>query len=289
VDNFLVGDDTHKKFRDNEDFVEIVGDISDEATWLRAFKYKPQYVINLAGIVGDPACLNDLKRSFKVNAEASEIGARVANVYNVKKFIHASTCSIYGNQKGVLDEKSPQTPVDFYGQTKLSAERLVERQLPIETRIFLRFGTAYGFSNRMRFDLVVNSLTRKGYWDKNLTIFGTGKQRRPFTHCYDLARACVFFVENDSYLGVFNVVGENFEIGEIAKLINNDLDDVSLENIEKMEDFRDYEVTSNVLTALGFEFKFNVKRGIHEIIQKFKNNELLECKEDKYYNDKLGA
>ncbi|GAG70024.1 unnamed protein product, partial [marine sediment metagenome] len=170
-------------------------------------KYIQQYdvIVNLAAIVGDPACLLDTNLAIDINCIGTRLIAELCKKYN-KKIVHISTCSIYGSEPNVLmKEEDESFPIDFYGQTKYTQERIV-REICSEDFCVLRLGTAYGLSPRMRYDLVVNTFAARAAKFNKITVFG-GEQERPFVHIRDISRAIVHVIKNNLN-GIFNIRGE---------------------------------------------------------------------------------
>jgi len=134
------------------------------------------FVVNLAAIVGDQACLIDTRLTLRTNCQGIQHIVELCNKFN-KKIIHLSTCSLYGAAEELLSENSQIFPVDFYGQTKYQQERYVLENAM--NYCVLRLGTAYGHSPRMRFDLVVNTFIAQAFFKEKIIVFG-GNQWRPF-------------------------------------------------------------------------------------------------------------
>ncbi len=146
-------------------------------------------VIHLGGIVGDPACALDEKLTIDINIMATRMIAEVAKGSGVRTFIFASTCSVYGANDQMLDEKSELNPVSLYARSKIASERVLLNMADENfSPVILRLSTIYGLSGRTRFDLVVNLLTAKAFVDGEITIYG-GNQWRPFLHVEDAAKA----------------------------------------------------------------------------------------------------
>jgi len=220
-------------------------------------------IVNLAAIVGDPACLIDTNLAIDINC----IGAR--NIAEIcKKFkkyiVHISTCSIYGSEPNKLvKEEDEGFPIDFYGQTKYTQERLI-REICEDNHCILRLGTAYGLSPRMRYDLVVNTFAARALKFKKITIFG-GEQERPFVHIRDISRAIVHAIKNNLH-GVYNVRGDNLsllKLGEIVREITN----CEIEINRNIVDKRSYMVDNTKLVITGFEFKYGIEDAVREIIK----------------------
>ncbi len=220
-------------------------------------------VVNLAAIVGDPACLIDTNLAIDINC----LGARnVAEICKkLKKFIiQISTCSIYGSEPNKLvKEEDEGFPIDFYGQTKYTQERLV-REICIDNHCILRLGTAYGLSPRMRYDLVVNTFAARAARFNKITVFG-GEQERPFVHIRDISRAIAHVIKNNLH-GVYNIRGENLSLlnlGEIVRETTN----CEIEINRNIVDKRSYMVDNSKIVNAGFEFKYTIKNAVEEIIK----------------------
>jgi nucleoside-diphosphate-sugar epimerase len=167
-------------------------------------KYIPDYdvIVNLAAIVGDPACLTDTNLAIDINCIGTRNVAEVCKSHK-KKIVHVSTCSVYGSEPNkVVKEENEGFPIDFYGQTKYTQERIV-REVNSDNNCVLRLGTAFGLSPRMRYDLVVNTFAARAVRFNEITVFG-GQQERPFVHIRDISRAIVHVIKKD-LKGIYNV------------------------------------------------------------------------------------
>lgn len=139
-------------------------------------------IIHLAGLVGDPACAIDKEFTIHMNVVSTKIIKELSKAFNVKKFIFASSCSVYGASDDIVDESSKLNPVSLYAKTKIDSE--VELLNDSNTNfhpIILRLATVFGHSRRPRFDLVTNFFTAQGYNDGTITVTGSN-QWRPFIH-----------------------------------------------------------------------------------------------------------
>jgi len=208
LDNHLYKDLTPKN-----PFIET--DIRDKKNLEKIVK-NYDIIINLASIVGDPACLTDTNLAIDINCIGYRILSEVCNKLK-KKVIHISTCSIYGSEVNkIIKEEEEGFPIDFYGQTKYTQERII-KDICKDNYCILRLGTVYGLSPRMRYDLVVNAFAARSIRDGYINVFG-GEQERPFVNIQDVARAVVHVIEN-SLKGVYNVGGDNLSILKLSELI----------------------------------------------------------------------
>jgi len=223
---------------------------------------KYDVIVNLAAIVGDPACLIDTNLAIDINC----IGARnVAEICRkLKKFIvHISTCSVYGSEPNkIVKEEDEGFPIDFYGQTKYTQERLI-REICTDNHCILRLGTAYGLSPRMRYDLVVNAFVAKAIKFKKITVFG-GEQERPFVHIRDISRAIIHVIKNNLN-GIYNLRGENLSLLKLGEIVR-DITNCEIEINRNIVDKRSYMVDSSKIMNTGYEFRYNVADAVKEII-----------------------
>ena len=129
--------------------------------------------MHLGEIVGDPATALDEQLTQEINMAATRLVAEAAKGYGARRFIYASSCSVYGAGSEILSEQSALKPVSLYARTKIGAERaLLALNGPDFHPVILRLSTVYGLSFRPRFDLVINILTAKAVRDGEITIFG---------------------------------------------------------------------------------------------------------------------
>jgi dTDP-4-dehydrorhamnose reductase len=251
IDNDIMGlHDWNNKLNilNSEDLVKIREIIKDS-----------DVVVNLAAIVGDQACLEDTKLAMETNCQGVQNIVKICNELN-KKIIHTSTCSLYGFNDELLSEKSQVFPVDFYGQTKYQQERYILENS--KDYCVFRLGTAYGWSPRMRFDLVVNTFLAKTFFKEKISVDG-GNQWRPFVHIRDVSRAIIF-------------AGES---GMIP------LKDITVEINEMKQDPRNYKVENNKILNEGFIFKWNLEKGIEEVLLNMRS--IKDYKDSKYSNYKM--
>ncbi|MBI2013525.1 MAG: NAD-dependent epimerase/dehydratase family protein [Candidatus Colwellbacteria bacterium] len=251
-----------------------------------------QAVVHLAAIVGEAACAADQELAIRTNYLAAVNVARMAKSYGIKRFIFFSTCSTYGkaHNEDVVDESSPLHPVDFYGETKIYAERDIMRLADHNfSPTILRLSTVYGLSPRMRFDLVVNTFTKKAVREGKIMIFG-GNQWRPLVHVKDVARAVLSVLSAPlSKVGgvAFNLGGnsENYLISTLGELVKQIFPEIEVETLESITDQRSYKVKfDKIAKELGFKPSKTVRDGIKEIKAAFKEGAFPNPDEKNYYN-----
>lgn len=188
MDGLMYGDDSLHHLAGRPGFSLVRGDLRDIEAVVTSCA-RADAVIHLGAVVGDPACALDGKATIEINRDATATVARVARALGVRRFVFASTCSVYGASDQILTEGSPVAPLSAYARSKAESEDLL---LPMATKSFaptvLRFGTFYGHSFRERFDLVVNLLVAKAITEGIIPLNG-GDQWRPFVHVTDGAAA----------------------------------------------------------------------------------------------------
>jgi dTDP-4-dehydrorhamnose reductase/dTDP-4-dehydrorhamnose 3,5-epimerase-like enzyme len=218
-------------------------------------------IVNLAAIVGDPACLTDTNLAIDINCIGTRNVAEVCKSHK-KKIVHVSTCSVYGSEPNkVVKEENEGFPIDFYGQTKYTQERIV-REVNSDNNCVLRLGTAFGLSPRMRYDLVVNTFAARAVRFNEITVFG-GQQERPFVHIRDISRAIVHVIKKD-LKGIYNVRGENLSLIKLSEIVR-DLTGCVVKIDTNIVDNRSYMVDNSKIINTGFEFKYFISDAVKEI------------------------
>ena len=249
-------------------------------------------VVHLGGLVGDPACALDENLTIEINLVATRTIAEIAKGMQVRRFIFASTCSVYGASDMVLNERSTLNPVSLYARSKIASEQVLHKlQSDDFSVVILRFGTIYGLSGRTRFDLVVNLLTAKAIVDKKITVFG-GDQWRPFVHVDDASMAVMLAVEAPKEVihnETFNVGGDegNMTLGMVGELVKKLVPDAELVDSGRDGDRRNYRVDfSKIRNMLGFEPKWTVEEGIKQVIEALRSGKVRDYKAPMYSNVK---
>ncbi|MEW6125938.1 MAG: NAD(P)-dependent oxidoreductase [Acidobacteriota bacterium] len=250
-------------------------------------------VIHLGAIVGDPACALDEELTIEVNLMATRMIAEVAKGSGVSRFIFASTCSVYGANEILLDERSALHPVSIYARSKIASERVLMSMASTEfAPTMLRFGTIYGLSGRTRFDLVVNLLTAKALKEGEITIFG-GNQWRPFVHVDDAALAVLNVLEAPVGLvgkEIFNVGSDeqNYTIRQVGEMIKQMVPSARLVSKGEDADKRDYKVSfAKINRILAFKPQWTLAQGIEQVIDAMQSGKVIDYQDARYSNVKF--
>jgi nucleoside-diphosphate-sugar epimerase len=228
-------------------------------------------VFHLANIANDPSVELNEKMSWEVNVLAGYQLIEKCIERNAKKFIFASSGSVYGlKDDPKVTEDLDLVPISAYNKTKMIAER-VFMSFDDKIEVFnIRPATVCGVSERMRLDLSVNMLTYQAIKNNVINIFG-GSQIRPNIHIDDLVDVYMHFFEQDHVKGIYNAGFENLKIIEIANIIKSKTN-AFLNIDDKSNDPRSYRLSSEKLLKTGFKPKRTVEMAINELINLYVNN-----------------
>jgi nucleoside-diphosphate-sugar epimerase len=277
LDAMHYGDEPLSRVVDHPNLTIIREDFRHIETLTRAMSGMGS-VIHLGGLVGDPACAVDPDLTVDVNVTATKLIAEIAKARGARRFIFASSCSVYGACDDTVDENSHFNPQSLYARSKVASEALLG---PLSCDDFavtcLRFATVYGISGRTRFDLVVNLLCAKAVHDGMITVFGP-EQWRPFVHVDDVARAIVTVLTApvERIAGeVFNVGSDaqNYTLGQLASLIKSQVPDAEIVSESDCPDKRNYHVSfAKIHRQLGFTPLWTLERGIAQVVAIVRSN-----------------
>ncbi len=232
-------------------------------------------VIHLAGLSNDPLGSYCSQLTNEINCEATILLANLAKKSGTKRFLFASSCSIYGaSGENLLDEQSPSNPVTPYGRSKLDSEiALMKMADSIFSPTFIRAGTVYGVSPRIRFDLVANNLTAWACSTNKIFLKSDGNAWRPLIHVRDLAAMYVDLLESprvEIHNQAFNAGGEkaNHRIIQIAETVRKVIPDSEIVFANDAQpDKRNYRVSSEKINRLKSlqRPKWTLESGISEL------------------------
>ena len=217
-------------------------------------------VIHLAGIVGYPACNKEPDTAYTVNVEGTK---RVVDASSDKKFVYASTGSVYGELETICTEESTTNPLSTYSEYKLIGEEFVQDI----GGVILRPATAFGVSNRLRQDLLINDFTLKAITEGELILF-EGHFKRTFISVNNLARSFRWGITyyNDMQDNIWNVGDERLNLSklDVANVIQKYIDYKIIENkkISHDQDKRNYLVDYTKIKTFGFECTETIDQGI---------------------------
>lgn len=279
----------------NSKFTLIQGDIRDTQLIEESCK-KHDVFLNLACISNDASFELDEALSTSVNLNAFLPMVRAAKRSGIKRFIYASSSSVYGvSDAPEVTEEHPLIPLTLYNKYKGECEPQLfsEATDDFETVIF-RPATVCGYSPRQRLDVSVNILTNLAINTNKITVFG-GDQRRPNIHIQDyidVVKLLIIAPSNKVQRQIFNVGNENLTISAIAEIVRkvvllNFPEKTGIEvTHSKNDDNRSYHINSDkVYEVLGFRAKRTIEDAVQELCEAFKDNRLPDSLTDsKYYN-----
>jgi nucleoside-diphosphate-sugar epimerase len=246
-------------------------------------------IIFLGGLSNDPMAEFSPAQNFVANGALPAYLAFAAKKAGVRRLIYASSCSVYGYTEDQLyNEDDPVTCGYPYGISKLQGERAaLQLQDDGFSVIALRQGTVCGWSPRMRFDLIVNTMIKAALTIGTITV-NNPSIWRPLLDIRDDVAAFTRAVQASYKLsGVFNVASGNFTVGQVADYVKEELERETHQrirlDIRNVQDFRNYKVTCDrAKVELGFQPQYAVKDMVAEIMEH--RSEFGDMEQDRYYN-----
>ena len=237
-------------------------------------------VVHLAALSNDPIGNLNSQWTEEINFQASVRLAELAKRVGVRRFLFSSSCIMYGNSTAaIVTEDSPLDPQTDYARSKVASEEAIA-QLAGDgfSPTFMRNGTVYGFSPRMRFDTVLNNLVGSAVTTGKVMVFSDGKPWRPVVHVEDIARAFMVVLEAplaDVHNQAFNVGANhlNHQILELAEIVVKTVPQSALVvRAQSDADQRTYKADFGKFARVfpTFEFKWAAQEGAQELYETFK-------------------
>ena len=283
IDNLYRGDYKYlSEFKDNPHLRLRVGDVSSarELDDLSKEIQDLDAVIHLAAVPGLKRCLDDPKRAIMTNVYGTFNVLEFARKHDAQKFIFPSSGAVYGIPKFTpISEDHPLSPINLYGITKLSGEKLVDSynfNYGLNT-IILRFGNIYGVGLFTYWENVIPKFVRQALEEKPLTMYGTGEQGRDFIHILDVVDGIIALLDRKDIKGEkFNLgSGKAVSVNKIVNIISEILKeeygrDVQIIHLPPrkgepyIKDF--YYSTEKIRNKLDFKVYWTIKDGIKQIV-----------------------
>ena len=270
LDRFFFGAEflSQKKFQKN---IEL---IKDDIRWFDpTILNDVDFVLDLAALSNDPAGELNPSKTFEINHKGRNRVAKLSKEYGVKRYILASSASIYGQQDHIADEKSSVKPLTAYSKANYNAEidnlLLNDESFTVTT---LRFASVYGSSPRMRFDTAVNKMVLDAYNKRKISVSGR-ENKRPFVFIKDVVKAyfTVLNAKKEKIEGeIFNVGSneQNYKMDDLANQIVDSIEKPCDIDFQETNDHRSYFATfEKIENTLGFKTDYGIKEGIREIYQ----------------------
>ncbi len=293
-DLMLFGDEGLPKHKNLQ---VVKGDLQDAAFLKENLKGITE-VIHLACISNDPSFELEPGLSKAINYDCFEPMVLACRDAGVKRFIYASTSSVYGvSDAPEVTEEHPLVPLTDYNKYKgLCEPLLLKYQSPDFTTVIIRPATVCGYSPRMRLDLTVNILTNLAVNRGMITVFG-GSQKRPNIHVDDISELYVKLLDMPASKiagEIFNAGYQNHTVAELAQIVKSvvekEMPEKSPIKIETSpsNDLRSYHVSSGkIAQKLGFIPRHTVEDAVRDICRAFREGKLPNSlNDDKYFNVK---
>ncbi len=281
--------------KNNEKLNIIKGDIRDYQNLKNSCKNHDIF-LHLACISNDASYVLNSDFSKSVNYDCFEEMVLLAKKNGIKRFIYASTSSVYGiSKERNVTEDHPLVPLTDYNKYKGMCEPILFNysSANFETLIF-RPATVCGYAPRLRLDLTVNILTNHAFKNKKILVFG-GDQLRPNLHILDYCRVVERFIEakkNEIDKKIFNVGYQNKSVIDIAKTVKStvesylNIDDEILLEVQETNDNRSYHINSDKINKeLNFVPKYTIENAIIELCEFFKKNNHLDTFNDNIFHN----
>ncbi len=270
--------------------VEIIREDIRKACSDRAFLQKLlegcDCIIHLAAVSNDPSADLDPKLTNEVNSSTTRVLAQAARERKMK-FLFSSSCSVYGETDGEVSEEGRLDPITTYAVSKVNAEKALQEMAGSAWKpVILRNGTLFGYSLRMRFDLVVNIFSLYSALHNEIKVFGAGEHWRPFVHVNDCARAFVYFAEKPQLRHIcYNIAHQNLRVADLADIFQRVNPRLKVNRLGLPEqDRRDYRVSLRKMQEEGFRTRIDVEMGAEEMIEAIING-LIPDPESVYYRN----
>lgn len=297
LDLYTYGEDIFDEIKDKSNLEEIKGDICDQELLKKSLR-NCDAVIHLACISNDPSFELNPELSRKVNFEAFEPLVKISKEKGVKRFVYASTCSVYGiSDAENVTEDHPLVPITDYNKYKGLCEPILWKyQSPEFTAVTIRPATVCGYSPRQRFDLTVNILTNHAYNNNHIIVFG-GKQERPNLHIEDMTDLYCLLLElpGEKIAGkTYNAGYQNRSVGDIAQIVQHvmaeecpDRPEITVET-KHSDDIRSYRISSEkIKRELNFVPRHTIEDAVRDLIKAFKAGKFQDSMNNiRYFNIK---
>lgn len=237
-------------------------------------------IIHLSSVANDPCGDLEPKLTWEISCLATMQLADRAKRLGIKRFIYASSGSVYGvKDEDQVTEDLELLPISEYNKTKMCGERILLSYKEDMVVQIVRPATVCGYSPRMRLDVSVNMLTMQALQNGKITVFG-GEQTRPNIHMDDITDLYIFLLDHPEHTGIYNAGFENVSILDIARLVTAHVPAEII--VTPSNDPRSYRVNSDRLLKTGFKPKKSIEDAIKEIVGMYRQGALKD--DDRWHN-----
>lgn len=277
-DRLFFGDDALEDVKENPNLEIKRADVRDiTAEDLKGF----DIVCDLAALSNDPSGEIDPELTYDINHKGRINFAKSAKEAGVKRYILASSCSVYGaGKENLLTEETKVNPLTAYAESNVFAENdllaMADDNFCVTA---MRNATVFGLSGRMRFDLIINIMTLHAFEKGRIVVLGGGQQWRPLVHVKDVCRGFESIMNADTKLvnkEIFNIGCDNYKVRTVASIIRETLPfKVDIDIAPDDADKRNYNVSFDKIgKVLGYKAKYDIDYGIKEIYEALKYGRL---------------
>lgn len=292
LDLFIYGEDVFTEVKSHERLEVIKGDIRDKSV-LKKHILGCDVVIHLACISNDPSFELNPGLGKSINFDAFEPLVKISKENGIKRFIYASSSSVYGIKKeeNVTEKMSLEPLTDYSKYKALCEEVLLKYQSPAFTTVVVRPATVCGYSPRQRMDLTVNILTNHAFNTGTIKVFG-GEQKRPNIHIKDIVNVYLLLLgaADDKIAGkIFNAGYENHTVRQLAEMVKKMVGEEKVNLVTvPTDDNRSYHISSEKITReLAFKPAYTIEDAVSDLVTAFKEGKLANSMTDsKYFNIK---
>lgn len=283
-DTFWYGDSFSRI--ENKGLTKIVGDVRDEEN-LRSACKNMDAIIHLACISNDPSFELNPKIGKSINLDAFPIAVEEARNARIKRFIYASSSSVYGIREGEVTENAIKEPLTDYSKFKLACEQIVGERAGNMPFVIIRPATVCGYAPRLRLDLAVNTLTISALETGRITVFG-GSQLRPNMPIKDMVRAYETLLNAEENLingQVFNAGYQNLSLNQIALEVQKVIPSAQITHVPT-NDLRSYHVNSDkIRRKLGFTPRSTVREAIESLVEAHSTGKIIDGTANSIYHN----
>lgn len=266
LDDFSLSSPRNLTAASTDDYEFVRGDVRDDDAVERAVE-GVDTVIHLAAITGAATSHEIPEKVHDVNVGGTETVVDAAVDAGADRIVLASSCNVYGGayERDIVesDELSPPNP---YAESKVAAEEYCRKSALDDVSI--RLATNFGWSPGVRFNLVVNTFTFRALVGEPLTVYGDGRNWRPFVHVRDAVRAYAQALDCDP--GAYNVGLDNFRVEDVATAVESTVgESVDVTYLREEDPGPSYHVDFEKARAQGFEPEYTLERGIEDLAARF--------------------
>ncbi|HAA92206.1 MAG TPA: UDP-glucose 4-epimerase [Rhodospirillaceae bacterium] len=278
---------------DNPNLTIVEGDIRDTQSLAMAMEGMDG-VVSLACISNDASFELDENLSTSINLDAFEPMVAAAKKAGVKRFVYASSSSVYGvSDEPDVTEDHPLVPLTLYNKYKGMCEPLLHKYTDDDfVGVIFRPATVCGYAPRLRLDLSVNILTNHAVTNRKIRVFG-GSQLRPNLHVQDYCDLCKLLLEAPAEKvqnEIFNCGYQNMSIMEIAEMVKKVVEELMPElapieiATEPTDDIRSYHINSDKIhRVLGFKPSHSIEEAVRDLVQEFRADQIPDSMDDDWY------